>query len=155
MKGCLLKTDASLAATIARLTVAIVFIPHGLQMTLGFFGGYGFSATMEVFTTQLGIPTVVAFLVIMAESVGAFALALGFMTRFCALSLIIVMLGAIFMNHLPNGFFMNWFNNPELKEGYEYHLLVIGLCLSLVVSGGGCCSVDRMLAGGKAGCCGK
>jgi putative oxidoreductase len=154
MKNCLLQTDASLAATIARLTLALVFIPHGLQMTLGLFGGYGFSGTMGFFTTQLGIPTVVAFLVIMAESVGAFALALGFMTRFSALSLIIVMLGAIFMSHLPNGFFMNWFGNQP-GEGYEYHLLVIGLCLSLVVSGGGCCSVDRMLAGGKMGCCSK
>lgn len=154
MKGCMLKTDASLAATIARLTLAIVFIPHGLQMTLGSFGGYGFSGTMSLFTEQLGIPTVVAFLVIMAESVGALALALGFMTRFCALSLIIVMLGAIFMNHQVHGFFMNWFAN-QAGEGYEYHLLAIGLALSLVISGGGCCSVDRMLTGGKAGCCSK
>ena len=152
MKSCMLKTDANLSATIARLTLAIVFLPHGLQMTLGMFGGYGFSGTMQFFTTQAGLPWLVALLVIMAQSLGALALVLGFMTRLCALSLIIVMLAAIFMNHLPHGFFMNWFGN-QAGEGYEYHLLAIGLGLSLVVSGGGCCSVDRMLSGGKGACC--
>ncbi len=156
MKLCMLKTGPSLSATIARLTLALVFIPHGLQVTLGLFGGYGFSGTMGFFTTQAGLPWLVAFLVIMAESVGAVALALGFMTRFCALSLIVVMLGAIFTAHLPHGFFMNWFGNQQ-GEGFEYHLLVIGLALSLVVSGGGCWSVDRALSrgGGEAGCCNR
>lgn len=153
MNLCMLKTDSSLSATIARLTLALVFIPHGLQVTLGLFGGYGFSGTMGFLTTQAGLPWLVAFLVIMAESVGAVALALGFMTRFCALSLMGVMLGAIFTVHLPHGFFMNWFGNQQ-GEGYEYHLLVIGLALSLVISGGGCCSVDRALSGSgvKASC---
>ena len=147
----MLKTDSSLAAMIARLTLAIVFIPHGLQMTVGAFGGYGFSGTMGYFTGTAGLPTIVAFLVIMAESVGAICLALGLLTRFCAASLIIVMLGAIFMVHTPHGFFMNWFGNQG-GEGYEYHLLVIGLALSLIVSGGGRCSIDGMLAK-KTGCC--
>jgi len=151
--GCqsLLKTDASLAAMIARLTLAVAFIPHGLQKTVGMLGGYGFEGTMGFFTTQLGLPWIVAFLVIMAESVGAVCLALGFMTRFCALSLAIVLLGAIFMAHLPHGFFMNWFGQQQ-GEGYEYHILAIGLALSLVVSGGGRCSIDGFLSK-KGSCC--
>ena len=151
--ACMLKTDSSLSAMIVRLTVALVFIPHGLQMTVGMFGGYGFSGTMGFFTGTLGLPSIVAFLVILAESLGAVALALGFMTRFCAASLIVVMVGAVYMAHIPHGFFMNWFGSQQ-GEGYEYHLLVIGMALSLIVSGGGRYSIDGKLSGAsKMGSC--
>jgi putative oxidoreductase len=120
-------------------------LPHGLQKTLGLFGGYGFTGTMGFFTGTLGLPWIVAFLVIMAESVGALCLILGFATRFCAASLIIVMIGAIMMVHLEHGFFMNWFGMQK-GEGFEYHLLVIGMALSLVVSGAGILSLDRSIA---------
>ena len=99
---------------------------------------------MEFFTTALGIPTVVAFLVILAESLGAVAIILGLLTRFCAFSLILVMTGAVTMAHWEHGFFMNWFGNQK-GEGFEYHLLVIGICLALVVVGAGRLSVDRAL----------
>ena len=141
----LLQTDSSLAALLARLTVALVILPHGLQKTVGMFGGYGFSGTMGFFTGTLGLSAIVAFLVIMAESAGALALAFGFMTRFCAASLIIVMCGAMTFGHLENGFFMNWFGNQK-GEGIEYHLLVIGTALSVVVSGAGRFSLDRLIS---------
>lgn len=140
----LVKTDDSAAAFVARLTLALVILPHGLQKTLGLFGGYGFSGTMGFFTGTLGMPSVIAFLVIMAESLGALSIALGFLTRFCAASLAVIMLGAIKMAHFDNGFFMNWFGNQK-GEGFEYHLLVIGLALSLVISGAGRNSVDLAL----------
>ena len=152
MKCCvngLMKTDASMAALVGRLTLGLVMLPHGLQKTIGAFGGYGFQGTMGFFTGTLGLPSVVAFLVIMAESVGAAALIFGFLTRFCAASLAIVMIGAALMAHASNGFFMNWFG-AQAGEGVEYHLLVIGLALSLVISGGGRFSVDAALA--KQGC---
>jgi putative oxidoreductase len=138
-------TQASLAPTITRIVLGAVMLPHGLQKTLGLFGGYGFTGTMGFFTGTLGLPWIVAFLVIMAESVGALCLILGFATRFCAASLIIVMIGAIMMVHLEHGFFMNWFGMQK-GEGFEYHLLVIGMALSLVVSGAGILSLDRSIA---------
>ena len=55
------------------------------------------------------------------------------------------MTGAIFMVHLPNGFFMNWFGN-QAGEGFEYHLLAIGMAAALMIAGGGKWSVDRFLA---------
>jgi putative oxidoreductase len=140
----LIKTQPNLAAFVARITLMVVILPHGLQKTLGLFGGYGFSGTMKFFTESAGLPWLVAFLVIMAESLGALAIGLGFLTRFCAASLIVVMLGAIFTVHLDHGFFMNWFGN-QAGEGFEYHLLVIGLALSLVISGSGSYSVDSKL----------
>jgi putative oxidoreductase len=115
------------------------------------FGGYGYSGTMGFLTGTVGLPTIVAFLVIAAESAGALALIFGFLTRFCAASLAVVMLGAILMAHGQNGFFMNW-QGGQAGEGYEYHILAIGLALSLVVSGAGRFSIDGML--GKGTCCG-
>lgn len=140
----LVSTDSSLAALIVRLTVGGVMLPHGLQKTVGAFGGYGFSGTMGFFTGTLQLPWIVAFLVIIAESLGAVALLAGFLTRFCAFSIILVMVGAITIAHWNHEFFMNWFGAQQ-GEGFEYHLLVIGAALSLLVSGGGRFSVDRML----------
>ena len=40
------------------------------------------------------------------------------------------MVVAILTAHAANGFFMNWFGNQK-GEGFEYHLLAIGLALAL------------------------
>ncbi|MCB0335023.1 MAG: DoxX family protein [Bdellovibrionales bacterium] len=143
--NALLKTDSTqLSAFVARLTLGLVMLPHGLQKTLGWFGGHGLEGTLGFFTSSLGIPFIVALLVIAAESLGSLAIIFGFLTRFCAASMALVMLGAVSMAHWQNGFFMNWFGQQQ-GEGYEYHLLVIGLALSLVISGGGKFSVDQKL----------
>jgi len=46
--------------------------------------------------------------------------------------------------HLPNGFFMNWFNTQR-GEGMEFNLLGIALCLVVIWNGSGALSVDRLL----------
>jgi putative oxidoreductase len=56
---------------------------------------------------------------------------------------------AIHTAHWSNGLFMNWAGNQK-GEGYEFHLLVIGLALSLLISGAGKLSVDSALAGKKS-----
>jgi putative oxidoreductase len=40
---------------------------------------------------------------------------------------------------------MNWFGKQQ-GEGFEYHLLVIGIGLALLVTGAGRWSVDRIVA---------
>lgn len=55
------------------------------------------------------------------------------------------MIGAIFMVHLPNGFFMNWAGNQK-GEGIEYHLLVLAVAAALLLRGAGAFSVDRALS---------
>jgi len=151
----LFKTNGCWGSFFARLALGGVMLPHGLQKTVGAFGGNGFSGTMGFFTGTLGLPSAIAFLVIMAESLGAIAILLGFMTRFSAASLAVVMAGAACMGHLQNGFFMNWFG-AQAGEGFEYHLLAIGLCLVLVACGGGALSLDCKLSScgdTKAGSC--
>jgi putative oxidoreductase len=100
---------------------------------------------MGFFTETMHLPWLVAFLVIIGESFGSVALLAGLLTRFTAASLGVIMLGAITMVHLPNGFFMNWFGK-QAGEGYEYHLLVIGIGLALLVTGAGKWSVDKVIA---------
>ncbi len=56
-----------------------------------------------------------------------------------------VMAGAIYLAHWQNGFFMNWAGN-QAGEGIEYHLLVMGIALALMVRGGGRASLDRLLS---------
>lgn len=142
----LTKTDSmNISALIGRLTLAVVILPHGLQKTFGWFGGYGLQGTLDFFTGAMGVPFVVAILVIAAESLGAISLAFGFLTRFCAGSLAVVMAGAIALAHWQNGFFMNW-SGQQQGEGFEYHLLVIGLALTLVLSGGGKYSIDQRIS---------
>jgi len=140
----LFQTDDGWAGFILRITLGLVMFPHGAQKLLGLFGGYGFSGTMGFFTQKLGIPWLIALLVIIGESFGSIALLAGFFTRFTAASLAIIMLGAISMVHIPHGFFMNW-SGQQLGEGFEYHLLVIGVAATLLITGGGKWSVDRIL----------
>lgn len=140
----LINTDDDIASLILRVLMGVVFFPHGAQKLLGWFGGHGFSGTMDFFTQTMGIPAVFAFLAIMAESLGAVALITGFQTRIAAFGIGSVMVTAVLMVHLPNGFFMNWFGNQK-GEGFEYHILAIAITLALVIKGGGKWSVDKLL----------
>ncbi len=140
----LFQTDESLNNLIIRVMLGIVIFPHGAQKLLGWFGGYGLEGTLGFFTNQLGIPMIVAILVILGESLGALGLIVGFLTRFCAAGILIIMTGAIFMSHAANGFFMNW-SGKQNGEGFEYHILAIALCLPLIISGGGLFSADGFL----------
>ncbi len=138
-------TDEAWSGLILRLTLGVVMFPHGAQKLLGWYGGHGFAGTLGFFTDQMHIPWIVAFLVIIGESFGSVGLVLGLLTRFTAASLAVIMTGAVMMVHWPHGFFMNWFGK-QAGEGFEYHLLVIGICLALILRGGGKWSADRMVA---------
>ncbi|MGH9863059.1 MAG: DoxX family protein [Candidatus Acidiferrales bacterium] len=139
----LLQTNNEATLLVARLALAIVMFPHGAQKLLGWFGGGGFVATVSGFQRG-GIPAVLAVLVIAAESLGSLSLALGFLSRFCAFGIGMVMVGAVLMVHYQYGFFMNWLGNQK-GEGFEYHLLALGLVLVVLIGGGGRGSLDRLL----------
>jgi putative oxidoreductase len=141
----LFQTDEAWSSLVLRMMLGIVMLPHGAQKLLGLFGGFGFAGTMEMFTEKMHIPAALAFLVIMGESFGSLGLIVGFLTRFSAFGVLCIMLGAITMVHWPNGFFMNW-SGKQAGEGYEYHLLVIGMSLALLLMGGGKWSVDGAIA---------
>jgi putative oxidoreductase len=140
----LFKTNENTAATIIRIVLGVILFPHGAQKLLGWFGGYGFDGTMGFLTGTAGLPWIIAFLVVILEFFGALALIFGFGTRIVAAGVIALFTGIIFTSHASNGFFMNW-SGQLPGEGYEYHLLVIGMSLALLVSGAGKWSVDYAL----------
>ena len=141
----LTRTSGQTVPLILRLTLALVFFPHGAQKVLGWFGGYGFEGTMGFFTGTMGLPYVIALLPILTEFLAPFALVAGFFTRIAALATGVNMLVAIAMVHHVNGFIMNW-SGKQAGEGFEYHLLVIGIAIALVVQGAGRWSVDQAIA---------
>jgi len=116
---------------------------HGAQKVLGWFGGYGFSASMGFFEHQ-GIPALFGFLAIVAEFFGSLGLILGFLSRIAAFGILCNMVVAISMFHARNGLFMNW-GGTQKGEGFEYHVLAIAEALAIIVAGGGAFSVDRAL----------
>lgn len=141
----LLRTNDDVGPAILRWTLAVVMFPHGAQKALGWFGGYGFAGTMGYLTESIGLPWILALLVIGAELLGPLGLALGLLSRPAAFGIAAVMVGAVVTTHLPHGFFMNW-GGAQAGEGFEYHLLVLGIALVLMVRGGGSFSLDRRLA---------
>jgi putative oxidoreductase len=141
------ETTDSWSQLILRVTLGVVMFPHGAQKLLGWFGGPGFAGTMSMFTDKMHIPAVLAFLVIMTESLGSLGLIVGFLTRLAAFGIFCIMVVAIAMVHWTNGFFMNWSGNQP-GEGFEYHLLVIGIAIVLMIWGAGRASVDRVVARG-------
>jgi putative oxidoreductase len=144
--AALLRTDASVTPLIARLALGLVMFPHGAQKVLGWFGGYGFEGTMGFLTGQVGLPWIVALLVLAIEFLGSIALIVGAAGRLAALGIVAVMTGAIATAHFTNGFFMNW-SGQQAGEGFEYHLLAIALAAVVLVAGSGKASVDRAIAG--------
>lgn len=140
----LIATDDNWPGLILRLTLGIVIFPHGAQKLLGWFGGGGFGGTIQSFEQFFGLPAFITVLVIIAEFFGSLGLILGVLGRLCAAGIGLVMLGAISMVHWGNGFFMNW-SGQQAGEGFEYHLLALGIVLALLVTGSGRWSVDREL----------
>lgn len=141
----LLSTRQDIASFFLRVMLGIVFFPHGAQKALGWFGGYGLKATINFFTINMHIPLVFTILAIAAEFLGAIALILGLFTRVAAFGIAVVMMVAIFMVHLRNGFFMNW-SGTQKGEGIEYHLLVLVITIALMIKGGGSYSIDKKLS---------
>lgn len=131
------------APLISRVLLGAVMFPHGAQKLFGWFGGFGFEGTMGYFTGTAGLPWIVGFLVILIESIGSLFLIAGLASRLMALSMTGIALGIIATSH-HDYFFMNWFGSQP-SEGYEFFLLMIGLGISVTISGGGAWSVDGIL----------
>lgn len=136
-KKFLTTRHSDMGLLVLRLGLGIVILAHGLQKTFGWFDGPGFPGAMN-FLVGLGIPAALAILVVIVESIGSLSLIFGFLTRFCAASIGIVMLGAVLIVHAPNGFFMG-------NNGYEFHILAISIAVVLAMKGGGAYSLDDVL----------
>jgi putative oxidoreductase len=118
-----LKTLAPFAHWGLRLSLAATFIYHGL----GKFPPDGFAQ-------GTGLPLPVAWLVALGEVgagvalIGGAVLAKEILTRLGGLIVIVIMIGAIFMVHLKNGFSVS-------NGGYEFQLLMLVTGLYFLLKG--------------------
>jgi len=144
----LLQTEQSYALLALRVVLAVVIFPQGAQKLLGWYGGSGFDGTMPFFGS-IGVPAVLALLVIASDFFGALALAAGLGGRLAALGTALVMFGAMLLVHGQYGFFINWYGTQP-GEGIQFHLLALAASIVLMVKGSGAWSLDRLLAAGPA-----
>src|SRR4029079_2337628 len=80
----LMATQPRLSPLVLRLLLGGVMFPHGAQKALGWWGGHGLNATIQGFTTHMGIPLVFAWLAVAAECLGSLGLIVGLLTRVAA-----------------------------------------------------------------------
>lgn len=116
---------------LVRVIVGIIFAAHGAQKLFGVWGGKGLAATVE----QMGA---IGYPVTIGEFFGGLGLVVGFLCRFSAASLIVIMCGAIGLVHGKHGFFQS-------NNGFEYNLALIGLLLPVLIAGPGRYAVGRFL----------
>ncbi|WCN11025.1 DoxX family protein [Marinomonas mediterranea] len=144
MNASLIRTvfnsNAGIASLILRLPVGIIFMAHGAQKLFGMFGGYGLEGTGQ-WMASIGMEPgyLMALLAGGTEFFGGLALVLGLLVRPASLGLAFTMIIAIVTVHLSNGLFM-------ANNGYEYALSLLAVTVSLIFSGAGSYSVDRVIA---------
>lgn len=124
---------------VLRLVVGAVFVAHGSQKLFGVWGGGGLMGTAASFS-ELGFepsyPLAVAAATV--EFGGGLLLLPGAYTIVASLALIVQMAVAIWVVHLPNGFF--------LPGGYEFNLTLIAALACLALTGPGAFSIDARRA---------
>ena len=140
----LLQTNDDLMLTLVRVVLGIVFFAHGAQKLLGWYGGFGFSATVGAFL-KMGMPLAIAYFAIFVEFFGGLSMIFGLLSRLGGLGIAAEMCGAVATVHFHNGLFMNWYGMQK-GEGFEYHLLAIAIAVVIMIRGAGALSLDRMIA---------
>ena len=127
MKKFLENNGLDLGALLLRVLIGSTFLAHaGLKFFV-----FGLDGTAQFFQS-LGLPAIVAYLTIVAESLGGLTLILGFKTRIVSIVLSTVLLGAIIFVHWNNGF---WFSNKD--GGFEYPLFwMITLYVQALIGSG-------------------
>src|SRR4051794_24514246 len=125
------------ALLFVRLIVGTIFVAHGAQLLFGVWGGPGIQKAIPM----LGVGPL-GYLVVIGQFLGGLLLIFGFLSRFSAAALIVIMLGAIFRVHWPNGFFLSYVD-PR-KNGFEYNLALIGLLVPILLCGPGLYSLAQL-----------
>ncbi len=112
------------ALLILRIASASAFLYHGSGILFGAFGGPG----PRQFAESHYWPFIIGFLVGVAEVAGGLAVLSGVLFRLGAACIVVVMVGAIFLVHLPHGF-------DVVNGGAEYALTQLLLAVAFLLMG--------------------
>ncbi len=127
-------TQINTALLILRIASASAFLYHGSAILFGAFGGPG----PRQFAAFMHLPVVVGYLVGLAQFAGGLAILSGVLIRLGAVCVIVVMLGAILLVHLPHGFDIG-------KDGMEYAFTQLLLAVAFLFTGAGAYSLAPLL----------
>lgn len=134
---------APYGALVLRLALGVMFVAHA-YLKIAIFTVAGF----EQFLGMVGIPTILAWPIILAELVGGLAIVAGYYSRWVSLALLPVLLGALAI-HAPNGWLFTAANG-----GWEYPAFLAAAALSHILVGDGAFAVKPaglpVLAGSDA-----
>ena len=126
-------SNADLAATLLRVTSGVWFLIHALVKVFVF----TLPGTVGFFES-IGLPGVLAYVVIAAELAGGIALIIGFQTRLVALALSVILLGSIYTPHFAAGFL---FSNAN--GGWEFPAFWALTLWALALLGDGAYAVTK------------
>ncbi len=129
------------ALTLVRIILGVIFIVHGGQKTLGWFGGPGLEGFAGWLGGSFAIPSYLAYTAAWSEFIGGWLLLLGLFAELGALLVIPITVGAIYLVHADKGFFIQ-------NGGYEYVLTLLVLAISIIIGGPG-----RLALWGYCFCC--
>jgi putative oxidoreductase len=121
------------AYALIRVTAGAIFVPHGIQKLFG--GGAPALAAKTLAAWGLPAPLAWAYGLGVLELVGGALLAVGFLTRPIALLFIIELAVFIFGVHIDRGWLWT-------RGGVQYPLFLLGLCVAVLLRGGGRYSID-------------
>jgi putative oxidoreductase len=122
---------APIALAVLRIGAGLLFMQHGAQKLFGMLGGAGPQGGSVPLMSQMGLAGVLEFF-------GGLLIVLGLGTRFVAPILVVEMLAAYVIAHMPQG-------GAPVQNGGELALLFALVWLALTFLGAGALSVDGML----------
>jgi putative oxidoreductase len=123
-----------LALLVVRLAAAACFLYHGSAILFGAFGGPG----VHGFAQRGHFALPVAYLVGLGQFAGGLAMLTGVLARLGAAGIIVIMLGAIWLVHLPKGFDVS-------QGGFEYALTQLLIGVAILIAGAGPYSLYYLL----------
>jgi len=121
------QASAPYAALVLRIALGVMFLAHGIYLKIFVFTMAGTVGYYE----SLGLPGFLAYLTVVAETLGGVMLILGLKTRLAALGVTPVLLGAVWV-HGPNGWLFN-----TTGGGWEYPVFLLVALAVLALLGDG------------------
>ncbi|MFI8221258.1 DoxX family protein [Streptomyces sp. NPDC085932] len=129
---------------IFRIIFGAIMVAHGTQKLFGWFNGGGIEGTSKFFST-VGYPasSAMAILAGLTETLGGMGIALGLFSAISGAAVLGTMANALWIS-IPNGYM----SGPG-GVGYDLPLVLCAGAFTLILTGPGMYSIDRLL---RVGC---